>query len=659
VGYDLNGFYLFKRYSDKKTTSGTAYKYYTINNDGTLSTPQTKYYTTNATYCSSGYSSVYPSGGYVEQRYADGDYRYADGTIPESVDERQYTDAEEKLHFYPIWPDDYIYFGQMLTYGWNEQRPHEEVPSHIVKNNGRLSTSDESNRIYRAPAYYQSKTMDVAHFNPSINLVAYSKPTGTSDTNQHPAYPNMTAIDFAGHNDAEYQLGLNGQWFYPPLLDESGLNSITNRDESPNLLVYAPSEVVNKKTYDVLTGYFTEPTYSDYYDEDDDYRRVGAAPTWTVFGHLVQHDFTATSDHLLVDKKDFNCPMSYTFNGGKRMWYQRIPDHFISPTKGWSTVSLPFTAELISTQDKGEITHFYTGSPSVDANGTKKGHEYWLCEYNGKKEETGDIFKAAFNYPTGTGDTKQVNNTFLWDYYYSKNIQQDANTDTYQTYYQEGRKMEGYPLLTTATPYMIGFPGKSFYEFDLSGEWKVKNTASTAPAQLGKQTISFVSVPGITIDISDDETSTSAIDGYRFVPNYMSKNVTGYLMNQDGNSFDATPDGGSAATPFRPYFVSTSQGFARSIIFESNISSFAFSDKDPSGDNFGDGDLVFTIHHHTISVTSSLKDEADVHIYNVSGLAVTNFTIQPGETIETNITTGGVYIIRAANGRIQKKIAIK
>ena len=265
VGYNLNGFYLFKRYNDKKTTSGTAYKHYTINTDGTLSDLLTKYYVTNATYCSSGYSSVYPSGGYVEQRYADGDYRYADGTIPESTDERLFTDNDGQ-HFYPVWPDDYIFFGQMLTYGWNDQRPHEDVPSRIVKNSGRLSTSDESNRIFRAPAYYQSKVMSVAHFNPNVNLVAYSKVTSLSDGNPHPAYPNMTAIDFAGHNDTQWSLGRVSSsgmdMFYLPLLDESGLKSITNRDESPNLLVYAPAETpasvgayANKKTYDVLTGY--------------------------------------------------------------------------------------------------------------------------------------------------------------------------------------------------------------------------------------------------------------------------------------------------------------------------------------------------------------------------------------------------------------------
>ena len=614
----------------------------------------------------------------MEDRYADGDYRYADGVIPEATNERQYTDAEDKVHFYPVWPDDYIYFGQMLTYNWNNQRPHEDVPSHIVKNNGRLPNIDESNRVYRAPAYYQSKEMNVAHFNPAVNLVAYSKPKSANDKDLKAAYPNMTAIDFAGHNDTEWTIGrvssassAGVDLFYLPLLDDDGLQSITNRDETNNLLVYAPAETAtegyaNEKTYGVLNAYFTDPSFADSYHESP-YRCVDiSADASSVHGHLVQSDLTATSDHLLIDKQDFNCPISYQFASGKRMWYQRTPDLFVDLTKGWETVSLPFTAELVSTQDKGEITHFYSGSPSVEENGTKVGHEYWLSAYNGQMANTNPeidgFFTAAFNYPTsGDVEDKQVDNTFLWDYYYSKNVQKDANTDIYQTRYQQGRTMTGYQLLSAAQPYMIGFPGKTFYEFDLSGEWKVKNTASTAPAQLGKQTISFVSVPEITIAVSDDETSASAIDGYKFMPNYMSKKVVGYLMNQDGNSFNITPDGGSASVPFRPYFVTDpSSGvkeMTRSIAFDTSI---AFGeDKDPSGDDFGEGNLVFTIHNRTLCVTSTLKNEADVHVYSVSGLLITTFTIQPGETVNTNIPVAGVYIIRAANGRIQKKIAIK
>ena len=68
VAYDLNGFYLYKRYNDgNKTASGTDYTYYTIKKeDGTLSDPQTGHYEheqTNAQNCSSGVENIYLNGG--------------------------------------------------------------------------------------------------------------------------------------------------------------------------------------------------------------------------------------------------------------------------------------------------------------------------------------------------------------------------------------------------------------------------------------------------------------------------------------------------------------------------------------------------------------------------------------------------------------------
>ena len=114
--------------------------------------------------------------------------------------------------------------------------------------------------------------------------------------------------------------------------------------------------------------------------------------------------------------------------------------------------------------------------------------------------------------------------------------------------------------------------------------------------------------------------------------------------------------------PFRPYFVADNAGARQyeHILFDSNDSSFAFGDdKDPSGDNFGEGDLVFTIRKHMLSVTSSLRREADVRIVNMSGLTIAAFTIQPGETINTHIGVAGVYMVRADGGRIQKKLAVR
>ena len=675
VAYDLNGFYLFKRYNDHIGGSANEYQYYGIKDDGTLTDPQTQHYSSHPEYCSSGYDNKYANAGYVEDRYGDGDFRYADGVIPESEDERTLVDANGVSHFYPIWPDDYIYFGQMLTYNWNNQRPHEDVPSRIVKNSSRLPNTDESNRVYRAPAYYQSKVMDVAHFNPAVNLVAYSNPKNANDTDLKTAYPGMTAIDFAGHNDTEWKLGRVSSGspagvdkFYQPLLDDDGIISITNRDETNNLLVYAPSEENNKKTYGVLTSAFTEPEYKDYYNDNDSYRRVEAAEYWTVFGHLVQSNLKATNDHLLIDKQDFNCPISYQFTDGMRMWYQRQPDLFVDLTKGWETVSLPFTAELVSTQDKGEITHFYSKSKTADGteNGAKIGHEYWLREYKGIGTATSTLpagVKATFDYPDATGGDRTVGNTFLWDYYYSQNSQWDANKDTYQTYYQTPRTLEQYPLLTTAKPYIIGFPGKTFYEFDLSGEWTPQNTAPVTPAKLDKQTISFVSVPDITIGVSDDELTASTANGYSFMPNYMSKKVNGYLMNATGSEFDKTPEGGSATIPFRPYFVATGSSAkaketVQYIIFDDSDSPFAFSDQDPSK-GAARGTLTFSTRGKAIVTTSSLGEDVDVQIVNAGGQLITTFTIQPDETIVTPVNNGGVYIVSAAGRRYTKKLVIR
>ena len=677
VAYDLNGFYLYKRYCDKEVASGSVYNYLTMNEDGTPSEPHTAYYGSNPSLCYAGY---------VESRYADGDFRYADGEIPSSTDDRLYTETDAQnnttVKFAPIWPDDYIFFGQTLTYGHDSDRDHEEQPAHINRSASLLSKGEQSNRVYRAPAYFGNKTMGVAHFNPMAYLVAYTKPKTASDTDLKSAYPGMTAVDFAGHNDTNWNPGTVAGKFYSPLLDDAGLTGISTNGQTPNMLVYAPAAAstegyANKQTYDVLTDHFAhEPVYANYdetsySDNHSAYKRVASAiDQWgTVVGHLVQSDLTATNDHLLVDKQDFNCPISYTFAGGKRMWYQRNPDLFVGLNKGWETVSLPFTAELVSTQDKGEITHFYSGSRTIEGSNAKIGHEYWLREYEGigtsPSGSPEGVITATFNYPDAVGDTKTVGNTFLWDYYYSKNTQLDANTDTYQTYYEEARNLPQYPLLTTAQPYIIGFPGKTYYEFDLSGDWTAENTAPTAPAKLDKQVISFVSEPEITIKVSDDEPKASPVNGYKFMPNYMSKKVEGYLMNAEGSSFDVTPEGGAMTIPFRPYFIAASTNPAKGrkaiehIVFDQEDSAFTFEDNNnPRKEEVG-GELTFYVKKQLIGVTSSLQKATDVAIFNTSGLTIASFTIQPNETIETPLPTSGVYIIRAAGGKYNKKISVK
>ena len=559
LAYDLNNFYLFKRYNDQVTTSGTEkqkYSYFTVGDDDKLVLQNDHYYSDHPDLCSTGYEDNSNVIMYVEDRFADGDFRYAAGEIPETEDERYYTwkvdegTPEEKVEssFFPIWPDDYIFFGQKLTYGWAAEA-HQDVPTAVARDEGRLSKLDDANRVYRAPAYFRSKNMGVAHFNPA----AYLAQNSVDGTKQ--AYPGLTAIDFNGHQEGHatsaYKLGLNGGWFYSPLLDDDGLTSIRNCDETQNLLVYAPAAAgdgyVNSQTHGVLTAYFVDPVYESHYSDPSGYRLVSENVD-LINGHLVQSDLTATNDHLLVDKQDFNAPMAYTFDASHLMWYQRRPGlkEYVDLNSGWQGISLPFTAELVTTDTKGEITHFYSGSEtSKNGTGSKIGHEYWLREFRAIKEEgTPLVAKADFLYPAAAGATKTVGNTFLWDYYYQNTYRKDANDDTYQKYYSSSRNYTAYPLLTAGTPYILGLPGSTYYEFDLSGKFEAQHTALPAPAKLPKQVITFASNKGAAIGVSDDEMAGKKITyggrEYTFKPSYMNetlKTAINYVMNSDGNAY--------------------------------------------------------------------------------------------------------------------------
>ena len=705
VAYDLNNFYLYKRYNDHENPSGVvSYKYWYSGE----TEPRMGTYAANAANCSSGYNGIK----YVEDRFLDGDFRFAAGEIPDAEDERHYvettvtTSGSEEVttktdRYYPIWPDDYFFFGQKLTYGYSVES-HQDVPSAIAKSNERLSQTTQANRVYRAPAYYRSKAMGVVHFNPNAYLPQKEKLTDeqiAAHVVARDAYPDMTAIDFAGHQGANevngtYGLGLTAaagsvpQCFYPPLLDDDGLQSIVNQDETDNLLVYAPAAVstnnsyANAQTLGVLNSYFAEPAYSDYYDNTGDAAgyRIVRANTSSIHGHLVQSNLTATNDHKLVDKMDFNAPIAYTFDGDHRMWYQRIPDddEFVDHTKGWQGISIPFTAELVTTNQKGEITHFYSGSETSKNSDKKIGHEYWLRELRGIKLETGatETAIANFNYPDATGDSKDdknATNKFLWNYYYSKNNTlpdddrgRDEHEDFYQKYYKDSREYKGYPLLATATPYLIGFPGYTYYEFDLSGTFIPKHTYS-AIAGLKKQTITFASKPGITIGVSDDEmtgvekTLTGTKDyTFTFKPNYLTKTLTtpeNFTLDDAGDSYDQVM-AETTVLPFRPYFIATAtshdakeyKGETRAIVFSMDDAEIIHEEGDDIGNT---GELIIRGKSGKIFVTSTMQSAKEVTIVTAAGALIDRYTIQPGETKETPINASGVYLVN------KKKISVK
>lgn len=350
---------------------------------------------------------------------------------------------------------------------------------------------------------------------------------------------------------------------------------------------------------------------------------------------------------------------------------------------GWESISLPFTAELVTTDVKGEITHFYQASNSDQT----KGHEYWLREFKGKVEKsqvtgkTADAgtFVANFGLPIASNEgdddnKKTVSNTFLWDYYYkatAEHNQKDKNNDTYQTYYNDERTFAGYPSLQGGKPYLIGFPGARYYEFDLSGGFEAYPTTATflteRPEVLAKQTITFASAPGAEIAVSDGEMkAVIAQDGYYHRPNYLNIEMPagGYVMSYDGDAYNKlTADDVTAkknkVSAFRTYFSTsaTPQQAARRIIFNSDYTQLGEVDDDMKN-KLGES-LDIRPGKRSIVITSNLKHTADVRIFNVGGLCITNFNIEPGQTIEHPIYHDGVYVVHAAGGRYRTKLAVK
>ncbi len=716
VAYDLNGFYLWKRYNDHSTPAGTptAYNYYVDDTDtggnAILTLRTDGKYGEDVSLCSSGFDGFR----YVEDRYGDGDFIYQEGTIPEEDNIRLYTPVGSSdpiaAGYYPIWPDDYLFFGQSLNYGQVTGRTHQGRPSRIAKGGDRLTTDVTGNRVYRAPAYFRNYNMATVHFNPYAVFVEKNV-DGTVEVHK-----NMTAIDFTGYNDTSYPYDKGWkQWsktsqmlqtsgkssdayaFYPPLLDDGGLSEMRNIGLTQNLLAYTDA---TGKTADAVATALPDEAYAelDTGEKPAKYRAVAYQDPSSVKGHHVSlsgSDYVATNDHFLVDKQDFNAPIAYTFADGYRMWYQRYPDTYVAiswtdddsnestppvrTTTGWEGISLPFNAEVVTTHQKGEITHFYNKSwESKNDKPAKIGHEYWLREFADGGTSEGSVYKANMVFPTTvpTGDElpekKEFESTFLWDYYYSYNRYDDANTDDYQeddrdhVYYKEGRIYEDYAYLTAAKPYIIGFPGATYREFDLSGNFTPANTLNwPVSRKLAKQYVTFASATGTAIGVSDLATGISA-DGYIFKPSYLNEafaagTANTYTLNAEGSSYDVPAEGEAVSVAaFRPYFVKAAGGNARtrSIIFGDAEQSQLGGDGEHS-DADQTGTLIIRPDKSAIVVTSALSYTTDVRIFSTAGVTLRSFTIQPGETVESRVLNSGVYIVRTLDGQYTKKLSVK
>ncbi len=641
VAYNLNKFYLTKRYYDHLGKSAGSDKYTAwskdkINVAGAV--PDTAYYPTGTEK-------------YVEQRYAYPDFIYAVGYIPESKDIR---DKGTTPHS-PIYPDDYIYFGQKLTYGIvTGGGEHQTTPGIIRKSSGLIVDGATGSRVYRTPAYYQNSVKSSVYFN---SYAAFKDIYVTAGNDTIDIHKSMTAIDFSQYNDTDWSndMDANGL-FYTPITDYDRLRSYITDGLTQNMLVYFTEDPDS-----ILLHYYHMDKELEFKFSNEDYGTVAPVEERAyreVKGHLVQevsdNTYEAVYDHFLVDKQDYNAPISYTVPGGQYIWYQRVPETYVeSMNAGWETISLPFTAEIVTTHQKGEITHFYQGS--------KTGHEYWLRKYQELDDD--DNTKLLFAAPDADGTTKTVGNTFLWDYYYNndKNTtdpREDANDDIYQQYYNDNaRGYDKYPRYSAGVPYLIGFPGKRFYEFDLSGEWTVEHTATPAPEQLHQQYITFASSgTGSVIKVTDTEYATAASiveDGLTYMPTYQAKTLAAdstYLLNKAGDKFQKGEVNKTVATvPFRAYLTSATHPAnkaSRRVGTRADVLYIGYAgDNDKLAETPVDRGLIISGQNMQISIESTLEEPATVTITTVAGRLLKQVVVQPGARVTVPVNNRGVYIV--------------
>ena len=255
--------------------------------------------------------------------------------------------------------------------------------------------------------------------------------------------------------------------------------------------------------------------------------------------------------------------------------------------------------------------------------------------------------------------------SFLYDYYYSKSTFFDANTDDYQkNYYSEPKTYNNYPYAVADKPYLIGFPGSYYYEFDLSGSWKPSNTYVGYDEYLPQQTITFVSEPGATIAVSDAEQQKEEYSGYLYCANYLAKDLAAgsYLLSAAGDNYERL-DAAAKAVPFRPYFIKKTSSarkdgdVARSIIFSNDDSQM---DMNTAIQTYGmNGDIIVKGGRKKITVISQMPYTIDVRIVTPAGMTLTSFTLEPSEVVETRVENGGVFIVDGEDGRHVKKVIVR
>ncbi len=681
VAYELNQYYLNKRYVDADESHESASDYVE------------KYYE-NGDYLYAGYAydNHFEGSEFIRDSYLP-NYGYAitshDVTHP--VDEsRAVKDGDGNVtHYEPLFNDnlvdmnrlknDYFFFGQILdadTKNRNEAVLNYTLPAPRAINEESDAynlVGDMNNRIYRAGGYYGGKNNHGFYYNSD----AYVHDNG------------ITAIDFYGYNGQDYtqdvEIGGNissgggtGMNFYYPVSDY-GMSSIELADGvTRNLLLYA-------RTVTDRSGILAKFNYTDAVGETE------ATPESDIRAHVIDLAATPTTEFLhLVERSadnknseggdcfnnDFNCPIAFTVHN--RAWYTRMPRYYAaSKNDAWEGISLPFSVNRVEASFNGEISHFYgnadadhAANEKTDANNTNVGHEYWLRGFI-DADASAEVVKATFSRP-GSAEGLFAGGTLTGNYKYFNSHFSDVYGAIYGDYsiYEKERDFTGYYFQQSYVPYIISFPGASFKEFDLSGgfnealslgshgAWDAVSDAhgfSFVEKAMQPQKITFSwygdnsKVTGLSdananlIGVTDDRVAATATKVgtiiHRATCSALDDNGI-YGIDERGTAFTSS---NREVLPFRTYMTasaSAAKAFAKPqsiLIYEGGG-----IEELPEADDAGIDGLRIYAKNRKIYVESPTA--LSLSLYTTTGQLVRVFDVVPG----TNTYSGfadGIYII--------------
>ena len=558
--------------------------------------------------------------------------------------------------------NDFIFWGQKL------QATPESCPQAIESHQNCYMT----NRVYRTAGYYGDTRLDAFHYN------AYNYLGGTMTTYVH--QPSITAIDFTCKGDISKAIGTNNGIFYPPINNNAKVFSdfSVKDDVTKNLLVYTNNNVdidSDTEAYDVVNKYlsYNERTRESLIKGHHVFKNTEGFTT--AFLHLVERTAdNKNSEGGICENNNFCAPIPFSVTN--RAWYVRKPQQYANDNTGaWEGICLPFTVHKVVASINGEITHFY-GTPTADelsnpaTNTHTLHHEYWLRGLTTVGKDGTDI-AATFQRPglssagsssssAGSGSSSAgssslsegVSYTFTTPFfintYESRLYNKDANP-----YYANKHTYSNYPLLTSEVPYVVRFPGESYYEFDLSSKFYNDILGKSEP----EQTVAFnaygyenieTSYGSIAIPVTKQMATTK--DGYSHCGTFSATDIKKdaiYGMNDKGNAFISDATTATSVMPFRTYMTAkTTKAKAMSYapymikIAESTgidkiTPEIGVADKDEATGSYL---IVRPLTNNKVRIESNIS--TTIYVYTITGQLYRILDVIPGNSVYSGFQQG-------------------